>query len=101
MKSYIIFSSREPFLIVTSGTIRDKQVVEHLRRIGCTKFISREVPVAHIRRQYGRRFEVTEEALRRGGDLRVLDYSGEHVFQNLPFSEFGGAYRCEPAPAQA
>ena len=101
MKSYIIFSSREPFLILTRETIHDNGVVEHLRRIGCTKYISREVPIAHIRRQYGRRFEVTEGALRDGGDLRVLDYSGERVFQNLPFSEFGGAYRCEPAAAQA
>jgi hypothetical protein len=101
MKSYIIFSSREPFLIVTRGTIRDKGVVDHLGRIGCSKFISREVPIEHIRRQYGRRFEVTEKALRDGGDLRVLDYSGERVFQNLPFSEFGGAYRCESASAPA
>ncbi len=99
MKSYIIFSSREPFLIVTQGTIRDKEVVEHLRRIGCTKFISREVPIERLRRQYGRRFEVTEQALQGGGDLRVLDYSGERVFQNLPLSEFGGAYRCESATA--
>lgn len=101
MKSYIIFSSREPFLIVTQGTIRDTEVVEHLRRIGCTKFISREVPIEYLRRQYGRRFEVTEKALRDGGLLRVLDYSGERVFQNLPFSEFGGAYRCESAAAPA
>ena len=99
MKSYIIFSSREPFLIVTRGTIRDKEVVEHLRRIGCTKFISREVPIEHICRQYGRRFEVTEKALRDGGDLRVLDYSGEGVFQKVPLSEFGGAYRCDSATA--
>lgn len=99
MKSYIIFSSREPFLIVAHGTIRDKEVVEHLRRIGCKKFISREVPIEHLRRQYGLRFEVTEKALRDGGLLRVLDYSGERVFQKLPFSEFGRAYRCESAAA--
>jgi hypothetical protein len=97
MKSYIIFSSREPFLIVTRGVIRDKEVVEHLRRIGCSKFISREVPIEHLRGQYGRRFEVTENALRDGGHFRVLDYSGDRVFQNLPFSDFGRAYRCEPA----
>ena len=101
MKSYIIFSSREPFLILTRGTIRDMEVVDHLRRIGCSKFISREVPLEHVRRQYRRRFEVTETALRNGGNLRVLDYSGENVFHNLPFSEFGGAYRCEATTAQA
>ena len=101
MKSYIIFSSREPFLILTRGTIRDVEVVDHLRRIGCSKFISREVPVEHVQRQYGRRFEVTESALRDGSRLRVLDYSGEHVFQNLPFSDFGGAYQYETATVPA
>ena len=101
MKSYIIFSSREPFLILTRGTIRDMEIVDHLRRIGCSKFISREVPIEHVRQQYGRRFEVTEMALRDGANLRVLDYSGEHVFQNLPLSEFGGAYRYETATVSA
>lgn len=99
MKSYIIFSSREPFLILTRGTIRDTDVAEHLRRIGCAKFISREVPIGHLRRQYGRRFEVSEKALESGGILRVLDYSGERVFQNLQFTEFGRAYRRESPPA--
>jgi hypothetical protein len=101
MKTYIIFSSREPFLILTRGTIRDKKVVEHLQRIGCSKFISREVPIDQLRRQYGRRFEVTERALENGGVLRVLDYSGERVFQALRFTEFGRAYRCESPSASA
>jgi len=101
MKSYIIFSSREPFLIVTRRTIHETTVVENLRRIGCEKFIAREVPIDHLRRQYGRRFEVTEEALGDGGILRVLDYSGEHVFRKLPFSELGGVYRCEAVSARA
>ena len=59
MKSYIIFSSREPFLIVTQNSIRDRKVIDHLRRIGCTKFISREVPIDHIRGRYGRRFRTS------------------------------------------
>ncbi len=101
MKSYIVFSSREPFLIVTRGTIRDRKVIDHLREFGCSKFIAREVPVDHIRRQYGRRFEVMEKAIQEGQDIRVLDYSGEHVFRNLPFSDFGGAFRCEPSTVPA
>ena len=100
MKSYIIFSSREPFLIVTRTTIRDQEVIDHLRRFGCSKFISREISVEHVRRQYGRQFEVTEQAIEDGRLLRVLDYSGKQVFQKLPFSEFGRAYRCEAASAQ-
>ncbi len=101
MKSYIIFSSREPFLIVTRGTIRDREVLDHLRQFGCSKFISREVPLRHVRHQYGRRFEVTEKAIEDGHLLRVLDSSGKQVFDNLPLSEFGRAYRCETAAALA
>jgi len=99
MKSYIIFSSREPFLIVTRRTIRDHEVIDRLRRFGCSKFISREVAIEHVRRQYGREFEVTEQAIEDGHLLRVLDYSGKQVFQKLPLSEFGRAYRCETATA--
>lgn len=99
MKSYIIFSSREPFLIVTRKTIHDHEVIDRLRRFGCSKFISREVPVEHVRRKYGREFEVIEQAIENGHLLRVLDSSGTQVFQKLPLSEFGRAYRCETAAA--
>jgi hypothetical protein len=95
MKAYVIFSSREPLLIVARRTIREKEIIDSLRRIGCTKFISREIPIEQVRRRYGRRFEVVEEALQRGRDLRVLDYSGEQVFRSVPFSDYGRAFRCE------
>jgi hypothetical protein len=101
MKTYIIFSSREPFLIVTQGSIGDREVIERLRRIGCTKFISREVPVDYLRRQYGRRFEVMEAAINNGHILRVLDSSGTHVFQNVDLANFGTAYRSDSVVAHA
>jgi hypothetical protein len=101
MKSYIIFSAREPILIVTRGTIHNKNVIDHLRKIGCSKFISREVSLDHVRRQYGRRFEVTAGAIDDGHLLRVLDSSGRRVFENLPFSEIGRAHRYEADAAQA
>lgn len=101
MKAYVIFSSKEPFLIVTRQPIRNEAVQDQLGRIGILKFIAREVPVPQLRRRYGRQFEVIEEAIRKGNDLRVLDFSGHRIFKNLPFSEFGSAYRHESGPAVA
>ena len=93
MKSYVIFSSREPVLIVTRHTIRNEAVLSQLGRVGIQKFISREVPVGHLRSQYGTQFDVIERALEKGSSLRVLDFSGRRIFQNLPFSDLGPAYR--------
>lgn len=101
MKAYVIFSSSEPVLVVTRETISSKPVLDHLGRVGILKFIAREVPVPHLRSRYGRQFDVIEEALQKGNDLRVLDFSGHRIFQNLPFSEFGSAYRREPHPTAA
>lgn len=93
MKAYVIFSSREPVLIATRHTIRNEAVLSQLGRIGIRKFISREVPVGHLHSQYGSQFEVIEKALENGSCFRVLDFSGRRIFQNLPFSDFGPAYR--------
>ncbi len=101
MKAYVIFSANEPVLVLTRHTIRSKPVLEELHRIGCMKFFAREVPVNHLRWQYGQQFDVIEEAVRKGCDLRVLDYSGRRIFRHLPFSEFGPAYRHESPPVVA
>lgn len=98
MKAYVIFSSSEPVLIVTKQTIRNEAVLDQLGHVGIHKFISREVPVSHLRTRYGLQFEVIEEALQKGSDLRVLDFSGHRIFENLPFSEFGASYRRESNP---
>ena len=95
MKSYIIFSSKEPVLVVTRGTIHDEAVLNHLQRIGFSKFISSEVSLEHVHRQYGRRFEITAKAIDEGHLLRVLDSSGRQVLQNLQFSEIGTAHTFE------
>lgn len=95
MKAYVIFSSHEPALIVTRHPIRSDVILNRLGRIGIRKFIAREVPVPQVRSRYGRQFDVIENALEKGSDLRVLDFSGRRIFQNLPFSDFGPAYRRE------
>lgn len=101
MKAYVIFSSNEPVLVLTRHPIRSKPILDELHRIGCAKFIAREVPVNDLRSQYGQQFDVIEAALGKGCDLRVLDYSGRRIFQYLPFSDFGPAYRHEAAAVTA
>jgi len=95
MKAYVVFSSQEPALIVTRHPIRNDVILNQLGRIGIRKFIAREVPVPQVRSSYGRQFDVIEEALEKGSDLRVLDFSGRRIFRNLRFSDFGPAYRRE------
>jgi hypothetical protein len=97
-ESLCVFSSTEPVLILTRQTIRSRAVQDELRRIGCLKFIAREVPIKYLRSRYGEQFDVIEEAVHRGCALRVLDYSGRRIFRYLPFSEFGPAYRRELTP---
>jgi hypothetical protein len=101
MKAYVIFSSNEPALVVTRQTIRSAAVLDQLDQIGMLKFIAREVPISPLRGRYGRQFEIVEKALQNGCDLRVLDFSGPRIFQNLPFSEFGPTYSRESRPTAA
>jgi hypothetical protein len=101
MRAYVIFSSREPVLIVTRLTISSTALLDQLGRVGIQKFIAREVPVSHLRNQYGRQFDVIEEAVESGSDLRVLDFSGQRIFRHLPFSELGPAHRREYSLAES
>ena len=101
MKAYVVFSSTEPVLVVSRQSISSRPVLDELRRIGCLKFIAREVPIEQVRCLYGRLYDVIEEAIDRGCPLRVLDYNGRRIFRWLPFSDFGPAYKKEmPAVAE-
>ena len=95
MRAYVVFSSTEPVLVLTRQPICSQTVEHELRRIGCLKFFALEVPVDLLRTQYGRQFDVIKEALDKGSELRVLDFSGHRIFQNLPLSMLGPAYRRE------
>lgn len=99
MRAYVIFSSSEPTLIVARQTIRSKAVLDSLGRIGIDKFIAREVPILSLRIQYGRQFDIIEDAIQKGSDLRVLDFNGSRIFRNLSFSKIGPAYRQDSSPA--
>lgn len=98
MRAYVVFSSTEPVLVVSRQSIRSRPVLDELRRIGCLKFIAREVPIEQVRCLYGRLYDIIEEAIDRGCPLRVLDYNGRRIFRWLPFSDFGPAYQKEMSP---
>ena len=98
MRAYVVFSSTEPVLVVSRQPIRSRPVLDELRRIGCLKFIAREVPIEQVRCLYGRQYDIIEEAIARGCPLRVLDYNGRRIFRWLPFSDFGPAYQKEMPP---
>jgi len=101
MKAYVVFSSSEPVLVLTRHAIQSRPALEELHRIGCEKFIAREVPLHGLQNLYGQQYDVIENALRKGCDLRVLDYSGRRIFRHFPFSELGPAYRHESQPVLA
>ena len=101
MKAYVVFSSRGPLLVVTRGTIRNRQNLKRLGEIGCSKFIARELPVEQVRKRYGAPFECVEAGLDHGAPLRVLDHDGERVFAAFSFEELGHPVKYEERSPKA
>jgi hypothetical protein len=96
MIAYLVFTSWEPFLVMTSrDAVHDGRLVEGLGRMGFEKFIAREVPIDSLRARYGVPFEVIEKEVKEGKDVRVLDYKGEHVFKNVLLDDLGTCIRHE------
>ncbi len=96
MKTYLVFSSREPMLIATRESIQNTETLARLNRLGLTKFIAREIPVEEVGQRYGYRFEVIERSLHHEKSCRVLDYSGEQVMKFIAFSDLGPAIYSDP-----
>ncbi|MEE4270646.1 MAG: hypothetical protein V2I67_03165 [Thermoanaerobaculales bacterium] len=98
MSAYVIFSSKEPMLVVARQSIQSSSVLDQLGRLGIRKFIACEIPISHLRTAYGRQFEVIQQAIDTRSEFRVLDFNGRRIFQNLPFSMLGPTYRREFQP---
>jgi hypothetical protein len=96
MKTYLIFSSREPMLVVTRESIQNTDTMARLNGLGLTKFIAREIPVEEVGPRYGYRFEVIGRSIHRGKSCRVLDYNGEQVMKFIAFSNLGPAIYSDP-----
>jgi hypothetical protein len=96
MTAFLVFTGCEPFIVMTPrSAVRDGRLSEALTRRGFEKFIARELPLDALRDSYGLPFEVIESEIRQGKDLRVLDYSGAHVFDTVSLEDLGACIRCE------
>ena len=99
MKAYLVFSECEPLLIMSSRAAADDgRLVCGLTDRGFDKFIAYEVPVSGLRERYGVPFEVIEHDVRTGRGVRVLDYKGSHVLENVRFSDLGTCICHEGTP---
>jgi hypothetical protein len=90
MKAFLVFGEGEPVLIMSSRAAADDgRLVGGLTDRGFSKFIAYEVPLDRLRERYGVPFEVIEHDVRHGKEVRVLDYKGSHVLNNVRFAELG------------
>ena len=102
MTALLIFAECEPIIVVTSrAAIDDGRLAESLTRRGFSKFIAHEVPLEKLRLRYGVPFEVIEADVREGNDVRVLDFNGQNIFENLSLSDLGECIRYDPEPSAA
>ena len=90
MRSFLLLTETGPVLLLTKCTsITEEVLVEHLIGRGIEKFIAFEVPVSKVHKLYGVPFEVIAADINHGRDMRILDYNGEHIFENFSFEELG------------
>jgi hypothetical protein len=102
MIALVVFSEIEPMIVITTLAVAsDERLAERLRSKGVEKFIAREIPLDKLRDRYGLPFEVLEAEVDGGKDLRVLDYNGRHIFENISLADLGAGLRYEPESATA
>lgn len=90
MVAFLVFGEGEPALIMSSREAADDgRLISGLTTRGFNKFIAYEVPLPELRERYGVPFEVIEHDVRNGKEVRVLDYKGRHVLENVRFADLG------------
>ena len=90
MTAFLVFTENQPLLVMTSrAAVSEGRLVEGLTRKGIGKFMAHEVPLEHLRGEYGVAFELIEADIRDGKDIRVLDSNGGHVFAKVRFADLG------------
>jgi hypothetical protein len=90
MKSYLVLTENGPLLILTSmESLTEEILLDSLHSKGIDKFIAYEVPVEKVHEIYGVPFEIISADLKRGKDLRVVDFDGPHIFSCLSFTDLG------------
>ncbi len=93
MNIFYLMTGSGSWLIMTSYTsLDDPDFLEKLAAKGIEKFLAYSIPVELAKQWYGKHFGVVAQDLRQSGDLRVLDYNGNRVFERLSFEEIGHPY---------
>ena len=97
MKTYLLFTSTGPMVIITSyDFVKHPELLNKLQSKGIDKFIAYEVPIDTVKERYGMHFDVVSKDVHQTDDMRVLDFSGERVFRNFAFGELGSPIYHEP-----
>jgi hypothetical protein len=101
----------QTYLALTEGgallavAISDGDTESHLRkglrRRGHRKFIAWPVPADEVRRAYGVVFQVIAAGLSPEQPLRVLDFNGARIFENVSLAGLGSALLVDGAPSGA
>jgi hypothetical protein len=91
MTAYLVLTENEPMIVVMpKPTADDTNPMRRLADAGGERFIAHEVDVELLREQYGVPFEIIEDEIRNGKDVRVLDAVGHRVLDRISLSHLGG-----------
>jgi hypothetical protein len=100
MTAFLVLTGYPPFIVITAeSAVSDGRLAESLQMSGFDKFIAREISLDALRDRYGLPLEVIEAEVNGGKELRVLDSSGTHVFENVSFADLGTCIRYDGAVA--
>ncbi len=90
MKIFYLMTGSGSMLIMTSyASLEVPEFLDKLSAKGIEKFLAYSVPEELAKQWYGKHFGIVAQDLRQSGDLRVLDYNGNRVFERLSFEEIG------------
>jgi hypothetical protein len=96
MTALLVITENQPLLLMASrAVVSDGRLTEWLRDRGIEKFMAHEVPLDHLREEYGLAFETIEADLKRSEGMRVLDSKGSHVFARIDFADLGRCVRSD------
>ncbi len=96
MTALLVFTETQPLLVMASrAAVSDGRLVQGLKNWGINKFMAHEVPLDHLRQEYGLAYEMIEADLRNGEEMRVLDSKGSHVFAKVDFADLGQCVRSD------
>ena len=98
MKAVLLFTANGPLVILTSHkSVTDSDLLDKLKAKGIDKFIAYDLPLEKVKERYTGHYEMVTRNLHENDDLRVLDFSGQRVFQLFRLTELGTPAVHDPA----